>query len=132
MDGADHQQVRARNRTIGVVGRANLTEDERTALVEVGAIIAKLNRTVATVPALGTAQAVREGVELEGGTLLDLESDVIGQADHTFVFADKALLTRLQARYPSLATLPNVTIVDTATEWLEAMRVVAEEHGITG
>lgn len=71
---------------------------------------------------------MREGVELEGGELLDLDSDVIGHADHTFVIDDSNLLRRLREQHPALDAMPNVTVVIDIAELLTDILIVEDEN----
>lgn len=131
MDGSDNGTVRThRNHTIGFVGRGTIKAKEHAALVSIGRLIARLDRVLAIVPAPGVAEAVREGMTAEGGETLELVSDVIGTADHTFVVPDKRLLSRLSTAYPDLAEKPNVTIANNVADLLTAVQTIAKEHGI--
>lgn len=99
-------------RTLGIVGKSRLTPREKTTLRYLGRCFARLDRTLAYVEAPGAASEVKEGVEMEGGSLLRLERDVIGQADNTLVYPDKRLLSRLLTAYPDLFDMPNVQVIE--------------------
>lgn len=109
MDGPGH---RPKQLTLGVIGKRTINNQERATLRYLGRCFAKLNRQVALIPAQGVAAAVREGYESEGGVVLELETNVIGQADHTLVYPDKRLLTRLLNVYPNLHDRDNVLIIE--------------------
>ena len=117
-------------RTVGIIGRAGVTDEERDHLVHLGRLIHRLGRRLATIPSEGVAGAVREGFVAEGGEALDLETDVIGQSDHTFVIPDRRLLLRLTQKYPGLLGASNVTIAPDIAELLTAVGTVATEKGI--
>lgn len=130
MDRPPDQQVREQPRTIGVIGRPDISPEERDHLVHLGRLIHRLGRRLATIPAEGVADAVREGFLAEGGEALDLKTDVIGQASHTFVVPDRRLLLRLHQKYPDLKTRSNVTIAPDIAELVSAVGTVAREKGV--
>lgn len=121
-----------RNRTIGIVGKSVLTDEEKATLTFVGRAIARLGHKLAFVPAKGTADRVREGFESEGGETVVLERDVIGQADHTLVYPDKRLLTRLRTTYPDLTTRADVLVIreDQLEEWKDAVVTTMNERNV--
>ncbi len=121
-----------RNRTIGIIGKSTLTDEEKATLTFVGRAIARLGHKLALVPAKGTADRVREGFESEGGETVVLERDVIGQADHTLIYPDRRLLTRLRATYPDLNERTDVLVIreDQLEEWKWAVITTLEERNV--
>lgn len=123
---------RRRNDLIGIIGRSVLNTEEKAAFIFIGRSIARLGRTLAYIPSKGVADKVREGVEMEGGKTLVLERDVIGTADHTLIYPDQRLLSRLRTSYPNLEAQVDVGIIEERLlpEWLDAVRDVLDEHGL--
>ena len=121
-----------RNRVIGILGKSTLNDKEKTTLYFIGRCIARLGHTLAFIPTKGTTDSVREGMETEGGKLLPLERDVIGTADHTLVYPDKRLLSRLSNLYPDLNAKANVLIIreDQLNEWREAVITTMKDKSI--
>jgi hypothetical protein len=121
-----------RNPVIGIIGKRVINSRERAALRYIGRCAARLGHTLAFVPAKGVADAVREGAELEGGELLPLERDVIGVANHTHVYPDKRLLSRLLAVYPNLESMTNVLVIreDQLDEWVDAVNQTMKDRGV--
>lgn len=134
MDGTDNGQVRT-PRLIGIIGKLVLNAHEKEALVYIGRCIALLGHTLVIVPAKGTADAIREGIQVEGGETRELETGVIDTADHTLVYPDKRLLSRLLTAYPDIKDNANehVTVIaaDLLDEWVDAMKLILIEKEIT-
>lgn len=134
VDRSDGGQVgQPRNPRIGIIGRPVLNADEKRALRYLGRCVALLGHSLVFIPTKGTADQLREGVEAEGGVTHVLESDVIGNADHTLIYPDKRLLTRLLATYPNLNENENVTIIEETNLniWIAAVTQLLTERGIT-
>lgn len=115
LDRPDNREDRVRTgspKRIGIIGKADLTEEERTALFRLGTQIAQLDCTVVLIPTKGTANTVREGVEAADGETEIVDRGVITRADHTLVYPDSVLLTRLLEAYPDLEDNDKVTIID--------------------
>jgi hypothetical protein len=121
-----------RNPTIGVIGKSVLTSREKATLTYIGRCIALLGHRLAFIPAKGTADAVREGMAAEGGELLELESDVIGQSDMTWIYPDKRLLSRLLIAYPNLDNHDHAVVIreDQLDEWASAVKQVLSDKDI--
>ncbi len=85
------------------------------------------------VPAPGAATALREGVEAQGGFVKSVDSDTIGNADHTQIYADTPLLEKLKQKYEDLETRDDVVIIPRARldEWYDAVIQVIRERGLT-
>lgn len=116
LDGSDDRpgqqpERRPRYPDIGIIGKTSITDDELEDLHYLGRCLARFGHRLTTIPTPGTENAVREGVKAEGGRTLDLETDVLGTADHTLVYPDERLLRRLLTAYPDLKERTNVTIL---------------------
>lgn len=134
MDEPDNRVVRPpRNRTIGIIGKPKLSRTEHDALAYIGRCIARRGQRLATVPAPGTAAAVREGVESEGGEVVALAENVVDASDHTFIYPDTTLLTRLLTAYPDLHDRSDITVIHTKdlSTWVLAAKEVLIEVGLT-
>ena len=129
---SDRTQRSPRNPVIGIIGRSVLTDDEKATLTFIGRAIARLGHKLALVPAKGTADRVREGFEFEGGETVVLEKDVVGTADHTLIYPDHRLLTRLRATYPDLEVRADVLVIQQhqLEEWKNAVEVTLDDKGI--
>lgn len=117
LDGSDdgtHVRTERRPRypDLGVIGKTTVTDEESEDLHYLGRCIARFGHRLTSIPTKGTEHAVREGVKEEGGRTLDLETDVLGTADHTIVYPDERLLRRLLIAYPDLRTRQDVTIIE--------------------
>lgn len=121
-----------RNPVIGIIGKRTLTSRERQALIYIGRCIARLGHTLTLAPSPGVADTVREGFEAEGGTVIPVDHGVIDTADHTLVYPDKRLLTRLQAAYPDLEAKDNVLVVtaNQLDEWVTAVNKTMANKGM--
>lgn len=134
MDAPDNRPVRPpRNRVIGIIGKPKLSKLERDALTYIGKCIARRGQKLATVPAPGAAGAVREGVESEGGEVVSLAENVIDASDHTFIYPDETLLTRLLTVYPDLHEREDITVIapHELPLWTRAAKEVLIEVGLT-
>lgn len=120
------------NPRIGIIGRATLTPKETGVLWYIGRCLARLGHTTVVVPAQGTADAIREGVKVEEGSLAELPKGVIENSDRTLIYPDAALLERLQKAYPDLATRKDVVVIteDNLDEWYDAVRQVMLDKGL--
>lgn len=120
-------------RLIGVIGKSVLTDAEKQKLYRFGQCIAILGHTTAVIPTKGTADQVSEGVKAQGGEIRVLESGVIDASDHTFVYPDSRLLSRLQHQYPNLTENKNVTVIreDQLDRWLVGTIRLINELGLT-
>lgn len=123
---------RPRPRNIGIIGKAKLSAKETVIFHEIGRCIAALGHTLVTIPAEGTASALREGVEREEGEVITLASGIIEAAEHTFIYPDPQLLNRLKQKYNDIEERDDVTILTPATlpQWYNAVRTVVSETGI--
>ncbi len=123
---------RLANPIIGVIGKSVLTNKEKDTLFFIGRCIARLGHTLACIPAKGTADAVREGVKAEGGGLLELEANVIGTANMTWIYPDRRLLSRLLTAYPNLQAQDNAVVIreDQLDEWRAAVETVLADKDI--
>jgi hypothetical protein len=130
LDGPEVRNLR--NPVIGIIGKRVINTRERAALRYIGRCAALLGHTLAFIPSKGVADAVREGAELEGGKLLVLEHDVIGTANHTLVYPDRRLHSRLLAAYPNLEAMTNVLVLreDQLDEWVEAVNETMKDRGV--
>lgn len=117
---------------IGIIGKTTLTEDEIEDLTYLGRCIARLGHTLVSIPTPGTETVVREGMKAEGGVTVELETDVLGNADHTLVYADDRLLRRLLNVYPSLREMSNVTVLHEGllVKWVVAVERVLDEKNL--
>lgn len=116
LDGSDQRpdvrpERRPRYPDIGIIGKTTITDEELEDLHYLGRCLARFGHRLTSIPTQGTEAAVREGVKAEGGRTLDLETDVIGTADHTLIYPDERLLRRLLRAYPDLQTKTDVTII---------------------
>jgi hypothetical protein len=96
---------------IGFVGRSEVSKAEAQTLRLIGRSIAALGHTLISVPSEGATAFVREGVEVEKGQIIDLQSGVLETADHTLLYPSPKLLLRLKERYPDIETDRRVTIL---------------------
>ena len=114
MDRADHdlEPRKPTPRTVGIIGKRVITQQERTSLHLAGKFIARLGHTVQTIPQKGVSEAVVRGVESEGGNTRQLDANVIEKSDVTFVYPDTRLLTRLLAVYPNLRSNERVIVIE--------------------
>lgn len=122
------------NQRIGFIGKASITRSEARKLTLMGRYIARTGRTLVYVPAQGSAEAIVSGVQGEGGVTEAIRSGVIGASDHTFVYADARLFTRLQEAMPDIVDSRAVTLIFSELEldiWLRSIRAVFESQGIT-
>lgn len=135
LDRSDEREVGepTRARVIGILGKPDLTDEEAGELRQLGQLIATLGCTLAYIPTDGTTSAVREGVEAADGEMQRLDRGVIQHADHTLVYPDGRLLTRLLAAYPDLEDNAKVTIIEEGcvAKWNVALTRLCEEKGLT-
>jgi len=131
-NGRSSNQPGPRNRVIGVIGKSRISADEKTKLRYAARCIVRLGHAVALIPAPGVANAIREGVEIEKGELLELENDVIGHADMTHVFPDARLLERLLTAYPNLHEREDVFVLDPSEldKYTQACSTLLQRRGI--
>lgn len=117
---------------VGFIGTDLATKTEKRQLHFIGRCIARLGHSIITTNTAGSVSALREGVLVEGGDALDVEAGVIDQSDHTLVFADERLLSRLHERYPDLHERSDVVIIEKhqLLEWVDAMSSLLIERGI--
>lgn len=117
---------------IGFIGRRDITDREGKILILIGKALARLGHTLVTVPTEGATARVREGVETEKGGLLDLQSGVLEQSDHTLLYPDPQLLSRLTDKYPDMQTQYKVTILrpDQLESFWWAMRQIMAEQQV--
>lgn len=124
---------RPQPRSIGFVGKTNITDYQAAILTYIGRCIAALGHTLVIVPAKGSATALREGVELQGGKVRTLEAGVLEVADRTLLYPDPPLLARLEHTYKDLRARHDVAIIedDNALDgWLIAMKRILTKFGI--
>lgn len=123
---------RLRNPRIGFIGKGTLTPKETGVIWYIGRCIARLGHTLVLVPAKGAATAMREGAEVEEGTLETLKEGVIESADHTLIYPDAPLLKKLEEKYIDLHTRTDVAVItqDNLDEWYNAVREVVTEKGL--
>ena len=128
----ERQARRPRNPVIGIIGKSTVTTEEAETLRFIGRAIARLGHKLALIPTKGVADKVREGFETEGGETVVLESDVIGNADHTLIYPDTRLLNRLLATYPDLQAKDNVLVIEEhqLEEWKQAVTQTLDEKGV--
>lgn len=98
-------------KTLGLIGKPVLNDQEKSDLFYLGQLIAASGNKLAVVPARGAADATRKGVEAEGGEVLELDSDVIGQSNHTIVYPDARLLARLRKSYPGIHETRSILVI---------------------
>lgn len=134
MDRSHNRQSRdLPRRRIGIIGKTVLNDAEKQKLYRFGQCIAILGHTTQLIPAKGTADQVSEGVKAQGGEINVLEVGVIDASDHTFVYPDPRLLSRLRHSYPNLDTDKNVTVIreDQLDRWLVGTITIINELGLT-
>ena len=123
-----------RETRIGFIGRADITEEERTDLIFVGRCIARWGHTYVSVQAQGAEAAVREGVEIEGGQVESLQTGVLETANQTLLYPDTRLLVRLRNKYKDLRQREgkSVTVLERGQlGWfVNAVKEVFEEEGL--
>lgn len=119
-------------RRVGFIGKGDIEPYDIAQLWYIGRCIAKLGHTLVIVPADGAANAIRRGVEAEGGAIEALDSGVIESSAHTLIYPDTRLLERLRTRYPDIEERKNVTIIREGQldGWFDAMKVILTERGI--
>jgi hypothetical protein len=98
-------------KTIGFLGKPNISESEEAKLVLLGRIIARSRRTLVIVPAKGSTAAVEVGVKAERGLVRRITGGVLTESAHSLVYADERLLTRLREAYPAITEMPNVRLM---------------------
>lgn len=103
-------------KTLGFLGKPNITENEEKKLIELGKMIAQSGRELVIVPAKGSASAVEMGMKAGQGKVRRIESGVLSQSAQSLVYADKRLLTRLHQTYPAIATMRNVYLMSSEIE----------------
>ena len=117
-------------KTIGFIGKTTITPQDREALVGIGKLIQLMGHPTVMVKGKGTTEAVQTGIEAESGTPTLIDSGVIENADHTFVYADVRLVGRLRQKYPDILNRKDVTVLqgpDELAEWLAAVEQVYSE-----
>jgi hypothetical protein len=121
----------SQSRTIGILGRRDLSDEEAADLFYLGQLIATLGCELIYIPTPGTSDQVREGVEAADGETRRLDRGVIQHAGHTLVYPDPTLLTRLLAAYPDLEDNDKVTIIEEGCvpAWNKALTKLIEERG---
>lgn len=120
-------------KTIGFIGKTKITPEEENLLNELGHSFALSGYPVALITQKGACQAVRVGVEVGGGEIIEIEKDTIAQSAHCFVYADERLLSRLRISDPSIEENPKILLAlapEGIREWLEAARIVLSQRGI--
>jgi len=121
-------------RSIGFIGKTNTTPEEENLLMELGHAFALSGYPTVLIPQKGACEAVRVGLEVGGGEIIEVEKDTISHSAHCFVYADERLLSRLRTSDPSIETNPKILLSMTPEgirEWLSAARIVLEQKGIT-
>lgn len=137
MDRPDDREVRTRTgatpRLIGIIGKTVLNDQEKASLRWIGRAIARLGHHLAYIPAKGTSDQLREGVEAENGETQRLDTQIIETADHTLIYPDQRLLSRLRNSYPNLDNEENVSVIDPPELplWIKAIEALLNERGIT-
>lgn len=118
---------------IGFIGRADINAREAEILFKLGQAIARLGHTLVTVPAEGATAQVREGVMVEKGKVLDIQTGVLDIADHTLLYPTPTLLTKLENRYPEFRKQYKVTILQPHQLDLfwTSMKTIMREEGIS-
>jgi len=85
-------------KNIAVIGKTTLTADEENELDFLGVLIAQAGHQLVTTSARGTNNTVREGFERqEGKRATVVPSKVFEHAEHAVIYADEALLARLNS-----------------------------------
>jgi len=133
LDRPDNRPSGERARTIGILGKSKLSTEEAEELHYLGQLIGTLGVTLAYIPTDGTSDAVRKGVEAADGETQRLDRGVIQHSDHTLVYPDGRLLTRLLTAYPDLEDNDKVTIIEEGcvSRWITALTRLIEEKGLT-
>lgn len=69
---------------------------------------------------------------MENGTVTTVAADVIGASDHTLIYPDDRLLTRLLTTYPDLHERTNAVVIPAheLKEWLNATLTIMYERGV--
>ena len=118
-------------RGIGFIGKGTVNPKEAGLLWYIGRCIAIIGHTVILVPAKGAADSLREGVKVEGGSLKELTTGVIEEADHTLIYPDAPLLARLKKKYDDIETRDDVLIIqeNQLDEWHDAVQTRLIELG---
>ena len=120
-------------KTVGIIGKSKLAENEEALLVTLGRTIARAKRTLLCVDQPGTVAAVKVGVKMEGGEVRLLDKDTITKSAHTFVYADERLMTRLRKAYPTIDQDKHIFLMKTPEDiliWLDAAKTVLNERNI--
>ena len=127
-----HVVARPTPRLIGFIGRATVTDFEASCLRYIGRCIAQLGHRLIIVPAAGATHAVREGVEVQGGEVREIEAGVLDVADRTLLYPDPTLLARLERAYKDLHEKENIAIIseDDLPGWVTALKIVCNDYGI--
>ena len=118
-------------RRIGFIGKSNINPKEAGLLWDIGRCIAIIGHTVILAPAKGATVALREGIKVEGGSLEEVKSNIIEQADHTLIYPDTQLLERLREKYDDIEARDNVLIIheNQLDEWHAAVQYRLLELG---
>lgn len=117
---------------VGFIGKPDITEYEAASLTYIGRCIAALNHTLIIVPAKGAADALRKGVEEQGGEVRTVTAGVLDVADRILLYPDPRLTERLREAYPDIDQRENVVFIeaDQLDEWADAMKTILDERGI--
>ena len=120
------------HRVVGFIGRGTISDYEKIALTHIGKCIALLGHTLVIVPAPGSASALREGVEAQGGEVRLIEAGVLEVADRVLLYPDPQLTARLRAAYKDIDKRENVVFIkdNQLDEWVDAMKSILSDYGI--
>lgn len=121
-----------RNPRIGFIGKAAITEEEEIALFYIGRCIARLGHVVVITDAKGATTALKEGVEVEEGSLDIVQKDIIEKSNHTLIYPTPHLLERLRERYPDIENRKDVAIIysDELNDWVSAVVTILASKNI--
>lgn len=119
-------------KTIGFVGKGEITDYEQACLFYIGRCLALMGHSLLTVPAPGSETALRGGVEREGGTVSHVPTGVLDIADRTLLYPDPHLTSRLSSAYPDIGTRDDVVFISEAEldHWVDAMKSILRDYGI--
>ena len=121
-------------KAIGFIGKLTVTPEEENLLKELGHSFGLSGYPTVLIPQRGANEAVRVGVEVGGGEIIEIEKDTLSQSAHCFVYADERLLSRLRISDPSIDTNPKIfllTDLDGIKEILSAAKIVLKQRGIS-
>ena len=131
MDETHHRQETESVRRIGIVGTLAISKKDKPLFFWLGRALFRLNKELLAIQTKGLVGQVRDGFELEGGSVVQLEGNLVEAADRTYAFVDDKLMKALSNRYQDIENREDIVLI-WPKDYEELRQVVSDIMGERG